>query len=375
VSLAFDLRPHPHPRTAEERAAILVDPGFGVHFTDHMAVATWTSTDGWADSAIVPYGPFTLDPATAVLHYAQEIFEGLKAYRHADGSVWLFRPDQNAARLSRSARRMALPELAEEDFLASIDALISADEAWVPSGASDTGASTQSSQQTSEQSLYLRPFMFASESFLGVRASRRVTYCCIASPAGPYFASGVHPVRIWVSTTYNRSGPGGTGAAKTGGNYASSLLAQAEAAEKGFDQVMFTDAVEQRWVEELGGMNVYLVTTDHELVTPALSGTILEGVTRDSILTLSREFGLTPVERQISLTELLEGIDSGFVSEVFACGTAAVITPIGLLADAEGDHKVGAGDTGEVTGALRKKLLDLQYGRAADPHGWMRRVL
>jgi len=371
VSLAFDLRPHPHPRTAEERAAILVDPGFGVHFTDHMAVATWTSTDGWADSAIVPYGPFTLDPATAVLHYAQEIFEGLKAYRHADGSVWLFRPDQNAARMSRSARRMALPELAEEDFLASIDALISADEAWVPAGASGTGAASESS----EQSLYLRPFMFASESFLGVRASRRVTYCCIASPAGPYFASGVHPVRIWVSTTYNRSGPGGTGAAKTGGNYASSLLAQAEAAEKGFDQVMFTDAVEQRWVEELGGMNVYLVTADHELVTPALSGTILEGVTRDSILTLAREFGLTPVERQISLSELLEGIDSGFVSEVFACGTAAVITPIGLLADGEGDHKVGAGDTGEVTSALRKNLLDLQYGRAADPHGWMRRVL
>jgi branched-chain amino acid aminotransferase len=371
VSLAFDLRPNPHPRSAEERAAILTDPGFGVHFTDHMAVATWTSTDGWADSAVVPYGPFTLDPATAVLHYAQEIFEGLKAYRHADGSVWLFRPDQNAARLSRSSRRMALPELSEEDFLASVEALISADEAWVPDGLSGTGEPTQSA----EQSLYLRPFMFASEAFLGVRAARRVTYCCIASPAGPYFASGVHPVRIWVSTTYNRSGPGGTGAAKTGGNYASSLLAQAEAAQKGFDQVMFTDAVEQRWVEELGGMNVYLVTTDNELITPALSGTILEGVTRDSILTLAHEFGLTPVERQISLTELLEGVDSGLVSEVFACGTAAVITPIGLLADDRGEHKVSSGETGEVTSALRRTLLDLQYGRAADPHGWMRKVL
>ena len=371
MSLPFDLRRNQHPRTAEERAAVLADPGFGNYFTDHMAVATWTSSDGWHDSAVVPYGPFTLDPATAVLHYAQEIFEGLKAYRHADGGVWLFRPDQNAARLARSARRMALPELSEEDFLASIDALVAADEAWVPSGLSGVGEPTQSA----EQSLYLRPFMFASESFLGVRPSRRVTYCCIASPAGPYFASGVHPVRIWISTTYNRSGPGGTGAAKTGGNYAASLVAQAEAAEKGFDQVMFTDAVEQRWVEELGGMNVYVVTADNELVTPALSGTILEGVTRDSILTLSREFGLTPVERQISLEELLEGVDSGHVSEVFACGTAAVITPIGLLADNDGDHKVSAGETGEVTAALRKNLLDVQYGRAEDVHGWMRRLV
>ena len=368
MSLAFDLRPHPSPRSDAERARILADPGFGMHFTDHMAVATWTSSDGWHDSAVVPYGPFTLDPATAVLHYAQEIFEGLKAYRHADGSVWTFRPDQNAARLARSARRMALPELSQEDFLASIEALVAADEAWVPEGA-------RSAAQESEQSLYLRPFMFASEAFLGVRAARRVTYCCIASPAGPYFASGVHPVRIWISTTWNRSGPGGTGAAKTGGNYASSLLAQAEAAEKGFDQVMFTDAVEQRWVEELGGMNVYLVTADNELVTPALSGTILEGVTRDSILTLAGEFGLTPVERQISMAELLEGVDSGHVAEVFACGTAAVITPIGLLADEAGEHKVSSGVTGEVTAALRKNLLDVQYGRAEDTHGWMRRIV
>ncbi len=368
MSLPFDLRPHPHPRSAADRAAVLADPGFGVHFTDHMALATWTSTDGWHDSGVVPYGPFTLDPATAVLHYAQEIFEGLKAYRHADGGVWLFRPDQNSARLARSARRMALPELAQEDFLASVEALVAADEAWVPEGARAAG-------QDSEQSLYLRPFMFASESFLGVRAARRVTYCVIASPAGPYFASGVHPVRIWVSTTYNRSGPGGTGAAKTGGNYAASLLAQAEAADKGFDQVMFTDAVEQRWVEELGGMNVYLVTADRELVTPALSGTILEGVTRDSILTLAGEFGLTPVERQVSMEELLEGIDSGHVTELFACGTAAVITPIGLLADEAGEHKVSSGVTGEVTASLRKTLLDIQYGRAEDTHGWMHRVV
>ncbi|CAA9304245.1 MAG: Branched-chain amino acid aminotransferase [uncultured Friedmanniella sp.] len=361
MSLQFELRANPQPRTAAEREAILAAPGFGLSFTDHMAVATWTSTDGWHDSAVVPYGPFSLDPATAVLHYAQEIFEGLKAYRHADGSVWLFRPDQNAARMIRSAQRMALPVLPAEDFLASIDALVAADAAWVPSAA--------------EQTLYLRPFMFASEAFLGVRPAQRVTYCCIASPAGPYFAGGVHPVSIWLSTTYTRAAPGGMGAAKTGGNYAASLVAQQEAAAHGCDQVMFADAVERAYVEELGGMNVYLVTSDGQLITPELTGSILEGVTRDSILTLASEFGLTPVERRVGIDELIEGIDSGWVAELFACGTAAVVTPIGVLRDTSGSHQVGSGETGETTAALRKDLLDVQYGRAEDRHGWLRRVL
>ena len=299
MSLAFEVRPHPSPRTDAERQAILEDPGFGVHFTDHMAVATWTAADGWHDSAVIPYGPFSLDPATAVLHYAQEIFEGLKAYRHADGSVWLFRPDQNAARMVRSSARLALPELPAADFLASIEALVAADAAWVPSAA--------------EQSLYLRPFMFASEAFLGVRPAQRVTYCCIASPAGPYFASGVRPVSIWITTRYTRAAPGGTGAAKCGGNYAASLIAQQEAASHGCDQVMFADAAEHAWLEELGGMNVYLVTADNELITPELTGSILEGVTRESILTLAAEFGLTPVERRIAIAELVDGICSGQV--------------------------------------------------------------
>jgi branched-chain amino acid aminotransferase len=361
VSLSFEVRPHPSPRTEAERQAILAAPGFGVHFTDHMAVATWTAADGWHDSAVVPYGPFALDPATAVLHYAQEVFEGLKAYRHADGSVWLFRPDQNAARMIRSANRLALPELPAEDFLASLDALIAADAAWVPSAA--------------EQSLYLRPFMFASEAFLGVRAAQRVTYCCIASPAGAYFASGLRPVSIWISTRYTRAAPGGTGAAKCGGNYAASLVAQQEAAANGCDQVMFADAAEHAWLEELGGMNVYLVTADNELITPELTGSILEGVTRESILTLAGEFGLTPVERKIAIAELVDGISSGQVTELFACGTAAVITPIAMLKDEEGTYVVGSGETGETTAALRKNLLDIQYGRAADTHGWLRRVL
>jgi len=361
MTLPFELRANPRPRSQTERETILVDPGFGLHFTDHMAVATWTAADGWQDSAIVPYGPFSLDPATAVLHYAQEIFEGLKAYRQADGSVWLFRPDQNAARLARSADRLALPHLNTEDFLGSIEALIAADAAWVPS--------------TGEQSLYLRPFLFASEAFLGVRAARRVTYCCIASPAGAYFSGGVRPVKIWISTTYTRAAPGGTGAAKCGGNYAASLVAQAEAAEHDCDQVMFADAAEHMWLEELGGMNVYLVTADHELITPELNGSILEGVTRDSILQLAGTFGLTPVERRISIPELLEGISTGKVTELFACGTAAVITPIGCLQLREDAHPIAGGEIGETTAALRKTLLDIQYGRAEDRQGWMLRVL
>jgi branched-chain amino acid aminotransferase len=361
VSLQFERRSNPKPRSESERSAILANPGFGMYFTDHMAVATWTAADGWHDSAIVPYGPFSLDPATAVLHYAQEIFEGLKAYRHADGTIWTFRADKNAERMARSAQRLALPALPAEDFLCSIEELVTADIGWVPTAP--------------EESLYLRPFIFATEAFLGVRPAKRVTYCCIASPAGSYFASGVGAVSIWISTTYSRSAPGGTGAAKCGGNYAASLIAQQEAATNGCDQVMFADAAEHCWLEELGGMNVYLITTDNELITPELNGSILEGVTRDSILTLAAEFGLTPVERRIAIAELLDGLASGNVAELFACGTAAVITPIGILKNHTGSYQVGSGESGETTMALRQKLLDIQYGRADDTHGWLRRIV
>ncbi len=360
MSLSFPVTPNPNPRTDAERAAILENPGFGTHFSDHMTVATWTVDQGWGDAGVVPYGPFSLDPAAAVLHYAQEIFEGLKAYHHADGSVWLFRPDRNAARFARSAERLALPPLPAEDFIGGIEALIEADRSWVPT--------------KEEQSLYLRPFMFASEVFLGVRPAAKVTYSCIASPAGAYFASGVKPVKIWITTTYSRSAPGGTGAAKCGGNYAASLIAQAEAAEHGCEQVVFADAAEHTWLEELGGMNVYLVTADDQLLTPELSGTILEGVTRDSILILAKEHGLTPVERKISLAEVLEGVGSGAIKEVFACGTAAVVTPIAELKNTEGSHRVGNGEAGEVTTAIRSALLDIQYGRAEDTHHWLHRV-
>ncbi|HVN13497.1 MAG TPA: branched-chain amino acid aminotransferase [Kineosporiaceae bacterium] len=349
-----------HPTPAERRGEILASPGFGKYFTDHMVRATWTPEERWHHGVVVPYGPISLDPAAAVLHYAQEIFEGLKAYRHPDGSVWTFRPEANAERLNRSARRLALPELPGEDFLGAIQALVRVDQAWVPSGA--------------EQSLYLRPFMFASETFLGVRPAREVTFMAIACPVGAYFAGGVKPVSIWLSTSYTRAAPGGTGAAKCGGNYAASLAPMVEAAAHGCDQVAFLDAAEHRWVEELGGMNLYFAYRDGRLVTPEL-GTILEGVTRSSLLTLAKEHGLDVEERRISIEEWRDGVESGEISEVFACGTAAVITPVGRLLWEGGEVGTDNGEPGPVALKLRQALLDIQYGRARDLHGWMRRLV
>lgn len=347
-------------RTDAERQAILASPGFGNHFTDHMFLAEWTPDAGWHDARVVPYGPLQLDPATAVLHYAQEIFEGLKAYAWDDGSVRVFRAEQNAARLQRSAHRLALPELPEDWFLGSIRALVEADRAWVPEGG--------------ETSLYLRPFMFASEVFLGVRPSQHVTYCVIASPAGAYFPGGVEPVSIWLSAEYSRAGTGGTGAAKCGGNYAASLLPQQEATANGCQQVAFLDSEEHRWVEELGGMNLYFVQSDGSIVTPALSGSILEGITRDSILTIARDLGHEVVERRVSIEEWREGTADGTIAEVFACGTAAVVTPVGTLKWDGGQTVAGDGGAGKVTLDIRSALVDVQYGRAEDRHDWMRTV-
>jgi branched-chain amino acid aminotransferase len=357
---AFERRLTTTPRPAAERQQLLEQPAFGTVFTDHMVRAVWTADGGWADRRVEPYGPLLLDPAAAVLHYGQEIFEGLKAYRHADGSVWTFRPWANAARFAASARRLALPELPAEDFLGSIEALVAVDREWVP-GADET-------------SLYLRPVMIASEAFLGVRPARSVDYLLIASPVGPYFAGGVKPVSIWVSQEYHRAGPGGTGAAKCGGNYAASLLPQQEAYERGCEQVCFLDAETRTTLEELGGMNVFVVYADGHVATPALTGTILEGVTRSSILTLLREDGREVVEGAIRLDDLRAGLASGEVAEVFACGTAAVVTPIGRLAGADFDLTVADGATGPVTASVRQRLTDIQYGRAEDTHGWMYRL-
>jgi branched-chain amino acid aminotransferase len=360
AALAIEVQPTPAPTAAERREEILGDPGFGVHFTDHMLVAEWTPGRDWHNGTVKAYAPFTVDPASAVLHYAQEIFEGMKAYRHADGSVWSFRPEVNAARFRRSAWRMALPELPEEDFVAAVDALVTTDQAWVPSGG--------------ETSLYVRPFMFASEVFLGVRPAKHVTFCVIASPAGPYFAKGLKPVSIWLSEDYSRAAPRGTGEAKCGGNYAASLLAQQEAIGEGCDQVCFLDATERRWVEELGGMNLYFVHADGHIVTPSLSGTILEGVTRSSVMQIAQTLGYKVEERQVDIAEWRKGVAGGEISEVFACGTAAVITPVGKLRWRGGEVSSANGSAGETTARIRAALLDVQYGRAEDTLGWMHRI-
>ena len=355
-TLNYMRKPNQEALDAIARAEILADPGFGKHFTDHMVDICWSAQGGWHRPRVQPYGPISLDPAAAVLHYAQEIFEGLKAYRHSDGSIWSFRPEANAARMQRSARRMAMPELPTDFFIESLRELIAADGDWVPS-APDT-------------SLYLRPFMFAKEAFLGVRPAEKVNYYVIASPAGAYFKGGLAPVSIWLSTQYSRAGKGGTGAAKTGGNYASSLIAQAEAYEQGCDQVLFLDSEQERYLEELGGMNVVLVKKDGTLITPA-SPSILEGITRDSILQLAEDRGHKVERRQVSIDEWREGAASGDIVEAFACGTAAVVAPIGLLkaTDFEIRH-----ESTEVSLSLREELTGIQYGRVEDRHGWMTRL-
>ncbi|QSB13603.1 branched-chain amino acid aminotransferase [Natronosporangium hydrolyticum] len=359
--LDFEIRPNPRPVAAAEREALLANPGFGRIFTDHLVAIRWAEGKGWYDARVEPYGPIQLDPATAVLHYAQEIFEGLKAYAADDGGVVLFRPEANAARFAASARRMAMAPLPESTFLDSLHKLIEVDRGWVPTA--------------DEGSLYLRPFMYASEVFLGVKPASEYLYMLIASPVGPYFTGGVKPVTVWVSDDYTRAAPGGTGEAKCGGNYAASLVAQAEAISHGCDQVVFLDAVHRRYVDELGGMNVFFVYDDGTLVTPELSGSILPGITRDSVITLARHQGRTVVERQVSFDEWRADAASGRLREVFACGTAAVLTPIGQARWSGGELTVADGGPGEVTMGLRQQLVDIQRGRAADPFGWVHRVL
>ncbi|MEO7261005.1 MAG: branched-chain amino acid aminotransferase [Jatrophihabitantaceae bacterium] len=359
----FTVQRNPHPLSDAERAAALVSPAFGQFRTDHMVKIDWTAAGGWGPGAVLPYGPLALDPATSALHYGQLIFEGLKAYRQPDGSIATFRPLANAARLARSAHRLAMPELPAELFLESIRALVDLDQAWV--------------DHDPEASLYLRPFMMATEAALGVRAANAYSYLLIASPVGAYFSGGVKPVTVWLSTEFSRAAPGGTGDAKCAGNYAASLLAQAQAAEQGCDQVVWLDAVEHRYVEEMGGMNLYFVYgsgADARLVTPKLTGTLLPGITRDSLLTLAQDLGHGTDEAVVSTEDWQAGNASGELTEVFACGTAAVITPVGRVKSAGAEWTVGDGGAGPVTMRLRKALLDLQTGRAPDPHGWMHRL-
>ncbi|EHY90773.1 branched-chain amino acid aminotransferase, group II [Saccharomonospora azurea NA-128] len=361
TTIPFSHRPSTRPASAERVAEVLAKPGFGVHFTDHMATVEWTEGQGWHDAQLRAYEPIALDPASAVLHYGQAIFEGLKAYRQPDGTVKAFRPEVNAARFRRSARRLAMPELPDELFLGSIRELIAADERWVPTRQGD--------------SLYLRPYLVATEVGLGVNSpSSRYLYLLIASPAGSYFAGGVKPVSVWLSTEYVRAAPGGTGEAKCAGNYAASFVAQAQAVEQGCDQVVWLDANERRYVEEMGGMNLFFVFgsgSDARVVTPELSGSLLPGVTRDSLLRLASDFGHEVEERRISTDEWEKAAASGELTEVFACGTAAVITPVGRVKHAGGEFSIGDGTPGEITMKLRDELTGIQEGTRPDPHGWM----
>ncbi len=360
MSVQFSVTRNPHPLPDAEREAILANPVFGAKLTDHQVVVVWEKDKGWHSAEVIPYGPIMMDPSAAVLHYGQEIFEGIKAYRHADGSIWTFRPEANAKRLQKSAHRMALPELPTEIFIESLRQLIAVDGAWVP-------------EPVNEKTLYIRPFEIAAENFLGVRAAHRAEYRVIASPVGPYFTGGVKPISIWLALDSARAGKHGTGEAKTGGNYAASLLAQSEGYENGCSQVAFLDADTATYFEELGGMNLFFVYKDGHVATPALDGTILHGITRDSVIQLLKDRGVSVEERKVSLAEVNAGLSSGEIVEVFACGTAAVITPIGEFKSRSGVLTVSS-EPGEVTVSLRQELTGIQYGTVADRHGWMHKL-
>ena len=360
VHPAFQTEPNDSPVADAVRAERLIDPGFGRVFTDHMATIRFSDAKGWHDAVVSARRPIPIDPASSVLHYAQEIFEGLKAYRLADGGTALFRPERNAQRFQQSARRLAMPELPEALFMQSIERLIAIDQEWIPT--------------SSDGALYLRPFMFASEVFLGVKPAGEYLYMVLASSVGAYFKGGAPTISVWVSQTYTRSAAGGTGDAKCGGNYAASLIAQKEAVARDCDQVVFLDAAERRWIEELGGMNIFFVFDDGSLVTPPLTGTILPGITRDSILMLARDMGVDVREQPYAIDQLLSDARSGRLVEAFACGTAAVVTPIGRFASTDGQFVIGSGDPGALTLRLRDCLVGIQRGTAPDPHHWLRRL-
>jgi branched-chain amino acid aminotransferase len=357
----FTRVPHPDPATPERVAEVLAKPGFGTFFTDHMVTIKWSEDRGWYDAKVEPYAPFSLDPATSVLHYGQAIFEGLKVYRQPDGTVAAFRPDANAERFQDSAERLAMPKLPVETFVQSVRELIAADERWVPTRKGD--------------SLYVRPFMISTSTGLGVnRPACEYRYTVIGSPAGSYFTGGVKPVSVWLSTEYVRAAPGGTGFAKCAGNYAASFVAQQQAVEKGCDQVVWLDAVERRWVEEMGGMNLFFVFgsgEDARVVTPELSGSLLPGVTRKSLLQLAESAGYRVEERRVSTDEWEKAAASGELTEVFACGTAAVITPVGYVKHAGGEFTVADGQPGTITMKLREELVGIQEGDRVGPERWM----
>ncbi len=353
---------NPNAVPAEKRDALIAEGGFGKYYTDHMVVCDWSQESGWAEPELIPYGPLTLDPATAVFHYGQEIFEGMKAYRQPDGSVALFRPEANARRFAKSAARLALPEMPEALFLETVQTLVKQDINWVPKNVGE--------------SLYIRPFMIATEVGLGVRPSNKAKYILIATPAGAYFDPS-KAVSVWISTEYVRAAQGGTGEAKCGGNYAASLIAQKAAAAEGCDQVVWIDAKERKWIEEMGGMNLYFVKgkgAGARVITPKLTGTLLPGITRDSILSAAKDLGYQTEEVMLSIDDWRDGVQSGEITEIFACGTAAVISPVGQAKSAMGTWVTGDGKPGEITMQIRNHMLAIQHGTTVDTHNWMKPV-
>lgn len=363
-SLRFEISPTLHPLPREERERKLQNLGFGKLFTEHMVQIRYEEGTGWCDARLEPYHSISLDPAASVFHYGQAIFEGFKAFRQADGGIATFRPDANGRRFQSSAERLAMPTLPVDVFVEASDVLIRQEKDWVPS--------------SDGESLYLRPLLIATEAALGVRPAREYRFILFGSPSGAYFPKGIRPVSVWVSRDYVRAVRGGTGHTKCAGNYAASLVAQRQANQAGCDQVVWLDAIQRTDVEEMGGMNLFFVYgsgKDARLVTPKLTGSLLPGVTRDSILTLARDLGYKAEEGTITVQGWQEDVRRGLMTEVFACGTAAVITPVGEVKSDEGSFLIHGGETGPVAAELRQRLLDLQHGRAPDPHGWMHRVL
>lgn len=344
------------PKAKPEKGAPL---GFGHIFTDHMFVMNYEEGKGWHDARVVPYDKISLSPASMVFHYGQEMFEGLKAYKGDDGEVYLFRPEMNAKRANDSSRRLCIPEIPEEDFVQAVKAVVDVDRDWVPDEAGT--------------SLYIRPFVIATDDFLGVAPSKTYLFMVILSPSGAYYASGLAPVGIWIEDEYVRAVKGGIGYAKTGGNYAASLAAQVKAHDGGYSQVLWLDGVERKYIEEVGAMNIVFKIAG-KIVTPALNGSILPGITRNSVLKLCRDWGYEVEERKVSVDELVEAANNGTLEEVFGTGTAAVVSPVGKLRYMDDVFTIGDGGIGELTQKLYDEITGIQWGKLDDPYGWRQTV-
>ncbi len=340
-----------------ERGSCPEDIRFGTVFSDHMFTQVYDDGKGWHSAKIGPYGNFSLDPAAAVLHYGQEIFEGLKAYRRSDGGINLFRPDQNAQRFNRSAARMVMPEVPEAQQIEALKALVRLDQNWVPSAEGS--------------SLYIRPTMIATSAKLGLGAAANYLHFIITGPAGPYYEQGFNPVSVYVADQHRRAVIGGIGEAKTGGNYAASLFVSEEVARQGYTQVLWLDAIEGRYVEEVGAMNICFVYEGSKIITPELSGSILAGITRDSLLQLAPTLGYEVAEERVDIHQALADIESGKITEVFGCGTAAVVSPVGVLALAGKEYTINGNQPGPVAKLLFAELLGIQHGNREDPFGWV----